>query len=82
MKDDHSKPEAIDGAAQAARREFLRKAGKLAVYTPPVIMALMHPGANAIGSGGKQADLRDDLKDNQDEIKGTPPGKPIKIWPR
>jgi hypothetical protein len=51
MKDDRSKPEAIDDAAQAARREFLRKAGKLAMYTPPVMMALMHPGPHAIASG-------------------------------
>ena len=32
-----------------ARRDFLKKAGKFAVYTPPTIMMLMHPSANATG---------------------------------
>jgi len=30
-----------------ARRDFLKKAGKFAIYTPPAIMMLMHPSANA-----------------------------------
>ena len=39
-------------SAQKSRREFLEKAGKLAVYTPPVIMMLSYPGTEAIASGG------------------------------
>jgi len=39
-------------SAQQSRREFLEKAGKLAVYTPPVIMMLSYPGTEAIASGG------------------------------
>jgi len=38
--------------ADDARREFLRKAGRLAAYTPPVMLALMYPGAHAVASGG------------------------------
>jgi hypothetical protein len=38
--------------ADRARREFLRKAGQLAAYTPPVMLALMYPGAHAVASGG------------------------------
>ncbi len=38
-------------SAQKSRREFLEKAGKLAVYTPPVIMMLAYPGTEAIASG-------------------------------
>ena len=32
----------------SARRDFLKKAGKFAIYTPPAIMMLMHPSANAV----------------------------------
>jgi len=46
--------EGAEDAAQRARRDFLQKAGKLAAYTPPVILALMCPGAHAIASGGGQ----------------------------
>ena len=38
-------------SAQKSRREFLEKAGKLAVYTPPVILMLAYPGTEAIASG-------------------------------
>jgi hypothetical protein len=34
------------------RREFLKKAGRFALYTPPTILALLHPGMHAIASGG------------------------------
>jgi hypothetical protein len=43
--------DALD-SAQKSRREFLEKAGKLAVYTPPAIMLLSYPGKEAIASGG------------------------------
>lgn len=44
--------EAADlSVVQQARRDFLGKAGKLAVYTPPLMMGLLVPGAHAIASG-------------------------------
>ena len=33
-----------------SRREFLKRAGKLAAYTPPVMMLLMQPRAHAVSS--------------------------------
>ncbi|MBN1237500.1 MAG: hypothetical protein JXB36_03310 [Gammaproteobacteria bacterium] len=40
------------GDGQESRRGFLQKAGKLAVYTPPLMIALMHPSKNAIAQSG------------------------------
>jgi hypothetical protein len=34
--------------AENSRREFIKAAGKLAVYTPPVLMILMRPKPDAI----------------------------------
>jgi formiminotetrahydrofolate cyclodeaminase len=39
-------------SSQQARRDFLQRAGRFALYTPPTIMLLMHPGTEAIASGG------------------------------
>jgi hypothetical protein len=50
--DAHWNAEETEAAAQRARRDFLKKSGKLAAYTPPVMLALMYPGAHAIASGG------------------------------
>jgi hypothetical protein len=33
---------------ESARRDFLKKAGKFAIYTPPAMMLLMHPSRNAV----------------------------------
>jgi len=33
---------------EESRREFLIKAGKMALYIPPAMMVLMHPSRNAI----------------------------------
>ena len=33
---------------EESRRDFLKKAGKMALYTPPAIMLLMHPSRNAL----------------------------------
>ena len=41
-----------DHEAQAARRAFLKKAGKFAAYTPPALMVLMHPSRHAIAQSG------------------------------
>ena len=32
---------------EASRREFLIKAGKMALYVPPAMMVLMHPSRNS-----------------------------------
>lgn len=53
MQDNDTRtPDSIDDASSLARREFLEKAGKLAAYTPPTMLALMYPGAHAVASGG------------------------------
>ncbi len=33
---------------EESRRDFLKKAGKMALYTPPAIMLLMHPSRHAL----------------------------------
>lgn len=35
---------------EESRRRFLKKAGKLAIYTPPAMMLLMQPNAYATSS--------------------------------
>ena len=52
-----------NNTTESARRDFLKKAGKFAIYTPPAIMMLMHPsrsalskslrGNNGFGNGGE-----------------------------
>jgi hypothetical protein len=45
-----------DKTRDESRREFLIKAGKLAVYTPPALMLLMHPSKTiaCTSAGGKR----------------------------
>jgi hypothetical protein len=59
--------------SQQARREFLEKAGRFAVYTTPTIVMLMHPSAEAIASGatGKDKDKKDKKDKNKDKDKYT-----------
>jgi hypothetical protein len=55
--------------AEQSRREFMKVAGKLAVYTPPALMLLMRPTPNAIAAsagytgttGGYQEDRQGEL---------------------
>jgi hypothetical protein len=35
-----------------ARRDFLKKAGKFALYTPPIVSLLMYPSMQAIAKSG------------------------------
>jgi len=53
MHDDNK--ETPEGAqAREARRDFLKKAGRFAIYTPPAMMVLMRPSSATIArSGGK-----------------------------
>ena len=37
---------------EESRRKFLKDAGKLAVYTPPAMLLLMHPSLEAIANSG------------------------------
>lgn len=46
-RQDEQIEERQDGSVEA-RRSFLKKAGMFAIYTPPVMMMLMHPSRNAI----------------------------------
>ena len=47
MKMDKTEKE-IQTSEKESRRKFLVKAGKLAIYTPPAIMLLMHPSKDAL----------------------------------
>jgi hypothetical protein len=39
-------------ADASTRREFMKKAGALAAYTPPVVVALMSPSRKALAASG------------------------------
>ena len=47
----------IQAPDEETRRDFLMKAGNLAIYAPPAIMLLMHPSKDALaqsGGGGRR----------------------------
>jgi len=52
MKTDEATKE-IQLADQETRREFLIKAGKVAIYTPPAVMLLMHPSKDSLAQSGQ-----------------------------
>lgn len=41
----------VKDEVEGSRREFLKKTGRFAVYTPPAITLLMYPSAEAVASG-------------------------------
>ena len=41
-----------DESLENSRRKFIKKAGKLAIYAPPAMVALMAPGVEAIATSG------------------------------
>ena len=43
---------------EESRREFLIKAGKMALYIPPAMMVLMHPSRNAIACYNKSLSVK------------------------
>lgn len=47
----NTRPPQSDNAVKC-RREFLKKAGAFALYTPPTIMLLMQPSHDAIAASG------------------------------
>jgi hypothetical protein len=60
---DHKAPAKESEALDVSRRAFLKNAGKMAVYTPPAMLALASPSFKAIAqsSGGSdQSQPRDD----------------------
>lgn len=60
-----------------SRRKFLEKAGKLAVYTPPAMVALSYPSLKAIAKSGCNDGIEKNGKiflDNDDH--GGIPGAP------
>jgi hypothetical protein len=42
---------------EESRREFLIKAGKMALYIPPAMMVLMHPSRNALACSSRPPQL-------------------------
>lgn len=52
---------------QPARREFLQSAGKLAAYTPPLMLGLLMPGPHAIASGALPGNTNSGKKDKKDK---------------
>lgn len=52
MKMDETETE-IQASDEESRREFLVKAGKFAIYTPPAVMLLMHPSKDALARSGR-----------------------------
>lgn len=45
------------GKEESSRREFMKTVGKMAIYTSPVVIALMHPSRDALAcSGGGRPD--------------------------
>ena len=47
----------IQASDEETRREFLVKAGKFAIYTPPAVMLLMHPSKDALAQSGGGGDV-------------------------
>ena len=50
---------------EPSRREFLKTAGRIAIYTPPAVMMLLHPSRKALASGTHGDD--DDQGDDNDD---------------
>jgi hypothetical protein len=68
MKQDHTPiSPSPDESADKARRAFLEKAGKLAVYTPPTMLALMYPGLHAVASGWGVGERREDWRERRED---------------
>jgi hypothetical protein len=87
MSDRETKIESAD-----SRRDFMKAAGKLAVYTPPVMMLLMKPSKeaiaqspgcnNGVGNGpdcvppGLDQNGKSLLGNNENDDQGGIPGSP------
>jgi hypothetical protein len=56
MSSDHEAGSEELSLLQRERRAFMERAGKLAAFTPPVMLGLMLPGQHAIASGVYGAD--------------------------
>lgn len=59
---------------ESKRREFLKTAGKFAAYTPPAVMLLMHPSANAVMKSAISRGNNGIGQEKRGIIDGPPPG--------
>jgi hypothetical protein len=59
--------------AEQSRREFVKAAGKLAVYVPPTLMLLMKPTPNAIAESAGRFQQTDDGCEKDGWLFGTAP---------
>jgi hypothetical protein len=60
---------------EKSRREFMKAAGKFAVYTPPALMLLMRPTPEAIAaSSGRYQSTYNDYHGHDDDKSGNPVG--------
>ena len=51
---------------EESRRRFLKKAGKLAIYTPPAMALMMQPSQASFLRSGAVTDLRDKLRQHEE----------------
>lgn len=57
-------------SSQQERRAFMEKAGKLAAYTPPLMLGLLIPGEHAIASGGYDPSVgKQKIKQKENKVK-------------
>jgi hypothetical protein len=59
--------------AEQSRREFVKAAGKLAVYVPPTLMLLMKPTPNAIAESAGRFQETNDGCEKDGWLFGTAP---------
>ena len=60
-------PNEEPNATRQSRRDFLERAGRFALYTPPTVLMLMQPGAEALASTVTVVPSEDDQGDNNDD---------------
>ena len=66
-------------SADNSRRDFLKKAGKLAIYTPPAMMVMMKPShASFTKSGGTIS--YDRIRDSYNELSSEERDKIRSSW--
>lgn len=56
-----------DESIESSRRKFIKKAGKLAVYTPPAMALMMQPSHAHFQRSGGIVDLREKLREYENE---------------
>ena len=70
-------------SVEKSRREFLKKAGKLAIYTPPAMMVMMKPSyASFAKSGGSISDRRVRIRATFDDLTPEQQARIRSSWQR